>query len=77
MKRKITLSDGTVLASSSQRRFVVFSIADDSHVSIVRRSDSLATAIDTGRDHRHRTCRVVVADMVEGRTKYDTADARR
>jgi hypothetical protein len=59
-----TLSDGTKLTTASNRRFVTFTIADDSRVTVQKRTDNRATAAGNHADHcRRGFLRIVTVDL--------------
>lgn len=59
---KVTLSDGTVLRTSSNRRYVVFGITDDSRVEVYKRTDDWFKATKLAAEARRHFCRVVTVD---------------
>lgn len=61
MRVKITLSNGMVAQTSSQRRFVLFHAGEDRAV-IVRRSDDLAKLRKLWKGHND-----FIVDTVQGR----------
>lgn len=71
MTTTITLSDGTKLRTSSTRRYVTFTISDDSQVAVYQRTDDLTKGHDNHRMARRRYLRAVTVDTT---TKEVIAD---